>query len=75
MKVKQREREEAAARSEKFSPDGYEYEDTANNPPELEKFYGPLRNYVKTVTGGYHKPVLSLNVRPQSLHRYRWNNR
>jgi hypothetical protein len=55
MKVKEKEREAMASRSESFAPDGYEYEDPAKNPPNLERFYGSLRNYVKMVTGGYHR--------------------
>jgi hypothetical protein len=44
-----------ASRSESFAPNGYEYDDPAKNPPNLDRFYGPLRNYVKMVTGGYHR--------------------
>jgi len=55
MSVKEKEREAMESRSESFAPDGYEYDDPAENPPELDSFYGPLRNYVKMVTGGYHR--------------------
>jgi len=55
MKVQEKEREAMASRSESFAPDGYDYEDAAENPPELDRFYGSLRNYVKMVTGGYHR--------------------
>ncbi len=43
------------SRSESFSSDGYEYEDAEDNPPNLDRFYGSLRNYVKMVTGDYHR--------------------
>jgi hypothetical protein len=55
MKVKQKEREQMASRSESFAADRYEYEDATENPPDLDRFYGPLRNYVKMVTGDYHR--------------------
>lgn len=55
MSVKEKEREAMESRSESFAPDGYDYDDPAENPPELDRFYGPLRNYVKMVTGGYHR--------------------
>lgn len=55
MNVKEKEREQMASRSESFASGGYEYDDPAENPPDLDRFYGPLRNYVKMVTGGYHR--------------------
>ncbi len=55
MKAQETEREEMIESSESFSPDGYEYDNPSENPPALDQFYGPLRNYVKMVTGGYHR--------------------
>ena len=55
MKTQEREREKMADRSPSFDPSDYEYDDPATNPPKLDQFYGPLHNYVKMVTGGYHQ--------------------
>ena len=57
VKVKQKEREakERLADDSSFDPNSYDYEDAQENPPDLERFYGPLKNYVKMITGDYHK--------------------
>lgn len=42
------------SRSPSFDPSDYEYEDATEEPPLLDRFYGPLHNYVKMITGDYH---------------------
>lgn len=55
MDATEHERQQLAKRSETFNPNQYEYDDPAENPPDLDRFYAPLRNYVKMVTGGYQR--------------------
>lgn len=55
MKVQEKEREILASRSESFAAGEYDYDKPSENPPALDQFYGPLRNYVKMVTRGYHR--------------------
>lgn len=55
MDVKQKEREQMQSRSDGFTAGGYDYEDPEENPPDLDRFYGPLKNYVNMVIGGYHR--------------------
>lgn len=42
-------------RSSPFDSDSYDFEDADENPPDLDRFYSSLRNYVKMITGGYHR--------------------
>jgi len=37
-----------------FEGERYEYPDASENPPNLDRFYGSLRNYVRMVARGYH---------------------
>lgn len=54
-KVEEQEREILKERSATFNPDSYDYDDPDENPPNLDRFYGPLHNYVRMVTGSYHQ--------------------
>lgn len=53
MKVQEREKEKLAERASSFDPDSYSYEDADENPADLERFYGSLKDYVRMVAGGY----------------------
>lgn len=46
-------RDKVEQRSESFAPDDFTYDDPQENPPNLDRFYGSLENYVEMVTGGY----------------------
>lgn len=54
--------EEMRRRSRVFDPDDFSYEDPIENPPDLDRFYGPLRNYIKMVTTG-HSNLLMLDAK------------
>lgn len=45
-------------RSGSFIPDKYEYDDPSVNPPNLDRFYSSLHNYVGMVVGGYTKLLM-----------------
>lgn len=40
-------------RSRTFDARDFDYDDPEENPPDLERFYGPLENYVRMVAHGY----------------------
>lgn len=55
MSATETEREQMRERADSFQPDDYEYEDRFEHPPDLDQFYGPLKNYTRMVTRGYQR--------------------
>lgn len=56
--MRQRVREKVEEKSENFAPDDFEYENPQENPPELDRFYGSLENFVEMVIGGYSNMLM-----------------
>lgn len=56
--MSQKVREQVEEKSENFSPDDFEYEDPEEHPPELDKFYGSLENFVEMLIGGYSNMLM-----------------
>jgi hypothetical protein len=53
--VKEQEREKMQERTTAFTSDSYDYDDPQEHPPDLDRFYGTLRNFVKMVVKDYRK--------------------
>lgn len=64
--VKEREKEKVEnyvlERAETFNPDDFDFDDPDEQPPDLDRFYGPLRNYIKMVIEG-HSNLLMLDAK------------
>lgn len=56
--MSQRVRQKVEEKSEQFAPDDFDYEDPQKHPPELERFYGSLENFVDMVIGGYSNMLM-----------------
>jgi hypothetical protein len=44
--------------SKTFRPSEHDYENPVENPADLDRFYGPFREYVRMVTGGYSNMLM-----------------